>query len=167
METISAALPLLVSQFKASPAEWTTAALILLTLLFTVYLTWAGRKKVSIYYGQRPYRENFMQLVATNTGSTRNIRVLRYGYKTWDGLEWSDTHHAPEENFEVGSRLGWSLEVLGGGKFLLVEDRPIIYYTFVEDTTGKKYKEYAYWRPISWVIRLWYFCSPKRTPWQR
>ncbi len=140
-------------QFTKSPAEWTTAILLLLTLFFTVYLTWSGRKIMRVRYDNKSLgREDFLSIIATNISDTRKITLSRCGYKTWYGEEWSKNCH--EREIETDLRFE---EILFGNdnKIRTLKDRPTIYYAFVEDTSGKKYKRYAYWRPISWIIRFW------------
>ncbi|MBI4093443.1 hypothetical protein HY417_00610 [Candidatus Kaiserbacteria bacterium] len=149
---VLAVMSFAVDQFKTNPAEWTTAALLLLTLAFSIFLVWAGRKKMKFSFYQSQHHD-FLVFLATNASASRQIRIARLGYRTWKGEEWSEER---EIILEAGAQHDQMLTYWNDDKYMPMDESRKIYYLFTVDTTGHLYKGYTYWRPISWAVRFRY-----------
>lgn len=116
--------------FKNDPASWTTAILLLFTLIFSIFVEWQGRKRVKIFFGKRKGFSGYL-LLGTNKSKTRNVNIISYGFNYSDGRfvehEYNSGQLVPEGRIEL--------------YFESVQPEKIN-YVFLRDSTGKIYKKY-------------------------
>lgn len=151
-----------VSQVESSPGEWFTGLFVLLSFLFTVYLNWTARKKVKLEIDNSVRYSDEFYLVVANASDTKSIKLKKYGYKIYWGETWEDKASVEIEPGDVTDLLLLRKRAGKSDYYSISENYlKLIYYTYVIDTTGKKYKKYTTWIGFAILKRMTYVVEKK------